>query len=62
MVNGREYIVHLNPMEVVALLTQGAQQTRESIIERVDKVLIREGVGLELRLRIINDITKGENQ
>lgn len=34
-------------------------QAKESIIERVDKVLIRSGVGLELRLRIMNDITKG---
>jgi hypothetical protein len=37
-------------------------QAKESIIERVDKVLIREGVGLQLRLRIMNDITKGANQ
>jgi len=26
MVNGREYIVHLNPMEVVTLLSQGDNQ------------------------------------
>jgi len=39
-----------------------AQQAKERIIERVDEVLIREGVGLELRLRIMNDITKGDNQ
>ena len=38
------------------------QQAKERIIERVDKVLIREGVGLQLRLRIMNDITKGANQ
>lgn len=37
-----------------------AQQAKERIIERVDKVLIREGVGLELRLRIMHDITKGD--